>query len=150
MAWEYTREENTRLTPGDYRVEIVDVQETTSKTSGNDMLVITVKPNGSNIKIQNYIVKNQYWNRNLTQFFDAFPQIQEGDFNFLGWVGCVGAARLKEDENGYLKIGWFIDAKKAEKLPAWVGEMPERQTVTSLPSEGDGRYEKVDPDDFPF
>ena len=87
--WDYSREESTRLTPGDYRVQVVDVQETTSKTSGNPMLVITVQPNGSNIKIPNYIVRNEYFNRNMTQFFDAFPQIQEGDFNFLGWVGCV-------------------------------------------------------------
>lgn len=142
--WDYTRENSTRLSPGDYRVAIVDVQETTSKTSGKEMLVITVQPNGSDIKIQNYLVKNEYFNRNATQFFDAFPQIQEGDFNILGWVGCVGAARLKEDENGYLKIAWFISEKKAEKLPAWVGDMPERQTVTDF-----AKVESSD-DDLPF
>ena len=82
------------------------------------MIVVTVQPNGSNIKIQNYIVKNEYFNRNMTQFYDAFPQIQEGDFNMLGWVGCVGAARLKEDENGYLKVAWFIDYRRAGKATA--------------------------------
>ena len=74
--WEYTREEANRLSPGDYRVAIVDVQEATSKSSGNPMLVVTVQPNGSNIKIQNYIVRNEYFNRNMTQLFDAFPQIR--------------------------------------------------------------------------
>ena len=74
--WDYTRENSTRLSPGDYRVAIVDVQETTSKTSGKEMLVITVQPNGSDIKIQNYLVKNEYFNRNATQLFDAFPQIK--------------------------------------------------------------------------
>ena len=141
--WDYSREESTRLTPGDYRVQVVDVQETTSKTSGNPMLVITVQPNGSNIKIPNYIVRNEYFNRNMTQFFDAFPQIQEGDFNFLGWVGCVGAARLKEDENGYLKVAWFIDDKRAEKLPPWTGPVPERQTITDF-------AEVADDSDLPF
>ena len=144
--WDYTREESNRLSPGDYRVEIVDVQEAISKTSNNPMLVITVRPNGSNIKIQTYLVKNEHFNRNATQFFDAFPQIQEGDFNILGWVGCVGAARLKEDENGYLKVAWFLDARRAEKLPPWQGEMPERQTVTEL---GDGFVEIKD-DELPF
>lgn len=144
--WDYTREESNRLSPGDYRVEIVDVQEAISKTSNNPMLVITVRPNGSNIKIQTYLVKNEHFNRNATQFFDAFPQIQEGDFNILGWVGCVGAARLKEDENGYLKVAWFLDARRAEKLPPWQGDMPERQTVTEL---GDGMTEIDDPD-LPF
>jgi hypothetical protein len=144
--WNYQREEQSRLSPGDYRVEIVDVQHTRSKTSGNEMLVITVKPNGSNIKIQYYIVRNQYFNRNMTQFFDAFPQIKEGDFNFLGWVGCVGAARLKEDENGYLKVAWFLDAKRAEKLPPWQGDVPERQTVTEI-----GGFEEIEDDsDLPF
>lgn len=145
--WDYTREEPTRLEAGDYRVEIVDVQEAVSKTSNNPMLVITVKPNGSNIKIQNYIVKNQYWNRNMTQFFDAFPQIQEGDFNLLGWVGCIGAARLKEDENGYLKVAWFLDQRRAEKLPPWKGELPERQTVTEL---GFQEVDPLDEDELPF
>lgn len=144
--WEYTREEANRLSPGDYRVAIVDVQEATSKSSGNPMLVVTVQPNGSNIKIQNYIVRNEYFNRNMTQLFDAFPQIQEGDFNFLGWVGCVGAARLKEDENGYLKVAWFLDARRAEKLPPWQGDVPERQTVTEI-----GGFEEIeDSEDLPF
>ena len=144
--WNYTREEANRLSPGDYRVAIVEVQETTSKSSGNPMIVVTVQPNGSNIKIQNYIVRNEYFNRNMTQFFDAFPQIEEGDFNFLGWVGCVGAARLKEDENGYLKVAWFLDAKRAEKLPPWQGDMPERQTVTEI-----GGFEEIeDSEDLPF
>lgn len=143
--WDYTREESNRLSPGDYRVEIVDVQEAISKTSNNPMLVITVRPNGSNIKIQTYLVKNEHFNRNATQFFDAFPQIQEGDFNILGWVGCVGAARLKEDENGYLKVAWFLDARRAEKLPPWQGEMPERQTVTTL-----GGFTDIEDDELPF
>ena len=142
--WEYKREEASRLSAGDYRVAIVDAQNGISKTSSNPMITVTVQPNGSNIKIHSYIVKNEYFNRNATQFFDAFPQIDEGDFNLLGWVGCVGAARLKEDENGYIKVAWFLDAKRAEKLPPWQGEMPERQTVTAL----DGA-EEVD-EDLPF
>lgn len=144
--WTYEREESSRLVAGDYRVEIVNVQETTSKSSGNPMIVVTVKPNGGNIKINHYIVKNEYFNRNMTSFFDAFPQIDEGDFNLLGWIGCVGAARLKEDENGYLKIAWFIDAKRAEKLPPWQGEMPERQTITEIP----GFEEVTDDEELPF
>lgn len=145
--WDYTREESNRLSPGDYRVVILDVQETTSKSSGLPMLVIMVQPNGSSAKIQNYIVKNEYFNRNMTQFFDAFPQIQEGDFNLLGWVGCIGAARLKEDENGYLKVAWFLDQRRAEKLPPWKGELPERQTVTEL---GFQEVDPLDEDELPF
>lgn len=128
---DYRREEAPRLEAGDYRVEIVDVEEATSKSSGNPMIIVTIKPNGSNIKIKHYIVKNDWFNRNMTELFDSF-NIDEGDFNFVGWIGAVGAARLKEDENGYLKVAWFIKQDKADKLPAWVGEMPERQTVTDF------------------
>jgi len=142
MNFNYTREESNRLTPGNYRVEIVDVEEAQTRLSGRDMLVVTLKPNGSNIKIQHYIVQNEYWNRNMTQFFDSF-NIDEGDFNLPTWIGAVGAARLKENENGYLKVAWFIDKKRAEKLPAWQGEMPERQTVTEF-------KEIKDDDDLPF
>lgn len=143
--WDYVREEQSRLEAGDYRVAIVAAEEATSK-SGNPMIVVTVQPNGSNIKIKSYIVKNQYFNRNMTQFFDAFPQIEEGDFNLLGWVGCVGAARLKEDENGYLKVAWFINAKKAESLPPWEGPLPERLTVTDIL----GFEEMSDAEPLPF
>ena len=127
---DYQREERARLAPGDYRVEIVGVEDTTSK-SGNPMLVISIRPNGSNITIKHYIVKNDYFNRNMTEFFDSF-NIDDGDFALPTWVGAVGAAKLKEDENGYLKVGRFINQNKAESLPAWQGEMPQRQELTKL------------------
>lgn len=139
--WEYQREERKRLEPGDYRVEIVQVEETTSK-AGNPMIVVTVQPNGFETEINHYIVKNQYFNRNMTDFFDSF-NVEEGDFNFLTWVGAVGAARLKEDENGFMRVAWFLSKKRAEKLPPWVGEIPERQTVQEA-------FEEADDDEMPF
>lgn len=130
-TWDdYKREERARLSPGNYRVEIVSVEETESK-AGNPMLVIGVRPNGSNITIRHYIVKNEYFNRNMTDFFDSF-NIDDGDFTLPTWIGAVGAARLKEDEKGYLKVQYFISEDKAEKLPPWEGEKPQRQVLTSL------------------
>lgn len=130
-TWDdYKREERARLSPGNYRVEIVSVEETESK-AGNPMLVIGVRPNGSNITIRHYIVKNEYFNRNMTDLFDSF-NIDDGDFTLPTWIGAVGAARLKEDEKGYLKVQYFISEDRAEKLPPWEGEMPQRQVLTSL------------------
>lgn len=126
----YQREERPRLTPGDYRVEVVSVEEKESK-AGNPMLVIGVRPNGSNITIKHYIVKNEYFNQNMTDFFDSF-NIDDGDFTLPTWVGAVGAARLKEDDRGYLKVQYFLDQRRAEKLPPWDGPMPERQELTKL------------------
>lgn len=139
----YKREERARLTPGDYRVAITDVEETTSR-NGNPMLVVTVQPNGSEIHIKHYLVKNEYFNRNLTELLDSFGLGE--NFDTLTWVGAVGAARLVEDENGYLKVRYFLSPERAEKLPPWQGKEPERQEVSSL---GDG-LEMLDDDDLPF
>ena len=127
---DYKREEHSRLSPGDYRVEIVSVEEKESK-AGNPMLVIGVRPNGSNITINHYIVKNDWFNRNMTELFDSF-NIDDGDFTLPTWIGAVGAARLKEDDKGYLKVQYFINEDRAEKLPPWEGKMPERQELTKL------------------
>lgn len=131
-SWDdYKREERgPRLTPGDYRVEIVSVEEKESK-AGNPMLVIGVRPNGSNITINHYIVKNEWFNRNMTDFFDSF-NIDDGDFTLPTWIGAVGAARLKEDDKGYLKVQYFISEDRAEKLPPWEGKLPERQELTNI------------------
>ena len=126
----YRREERPRLAPGDYRVEIVSVEEKESK-AGNPMLVIGVQPNGSKIIIYHYIVKNEWFNRNMTDFFDSF-NIDDGDFTLPTWIGAVGAARLKEDDKGYLKVQYFISEDRAEKLPPWEGKLPERQELTKL------------------
>lgn len=127
---DYRREERPRLTPGDYRVEIVSVEEKESK-AGNPMLVIGVQPNGSKVIIYHYIVKNEWFNRNMTDFFDSF-NIDDGDFTLPTWIGAVGAARLKEDDKGYLKVQHFISEDRAEKLPPWEGKLPERQELTKL------------------
>ena len=133
----YRREERPRLAPGDYRVESVSVEEKESK-AGNPMLVIGVQPNGSKIIIYHYIVKNEWFNRNMTDFFDSF-NIDDGDFTLPTWIGAVGAARLKEDEKGYLKVQYFINKDRAENLPPWQGKFPERQELTTLdPLENDG------------
>ena len=140
----YRREERARLTPGDYRVAITEVEETTSR-SGNPMLVVTVQPNGSEIHIKHYLVKNEYFNRNLTELLDSF--VLGENFDTITWVGAVGAARLIEDDNGYLKVRYFLSPERAEKLPPWDGKQPERQEVTSLEDGIDG---VLDDDDLPF
>ena len=139
----YKREERARLTPGDYRVAITNVEETVSR-GGNPMLVVTVQPNGSEIHIKHYLLNNEYFNRNLTDLLDSFGLGE--NFDTLTWVGAVGAAKLVEDENGYLKVRYFLSPERAEKLPPWQGKEPERQEVSSL---GDG-FEMLDDDDLPF
>lgn len=139
----YRREKRKEIEPGIHRVCITDVKESVS-SKGNPMLIITVQPSGSNIKINHYIVKNDYFNENLTDLYDSFD-IPEGDFNYLSWIGAVGAARLIEDSNGYLKVKRFVDRSRQNDLPEWEGEMPERQTVNKSFAEV-----SVEDEDLPF
>ena len=106
------------------------------------MLVITLRPNGAKITVRHYIVKNEYFNRNMTEFYDSFD-VDFGDQNILSWIGAVGAAKLIEDENGYLKVKRLIHKDKQGNLPPWVGKIPERQKVL-LDENGDPD------DDLPF
>lgn len=138
----YKHEDTPILEPGDYRVEIVSAEETKSK-AGNPMIKVGLRPNCSEIVINEYFVQGEYFNRKISGFFDAFPQIEDGDFNFLGWVGCVGAAKLKQDDSGYLKVHYFLKPKQAEKLPEWKGALPERQTMETA-------FTEIEDDDLPF
>ena len=140
---DFVREEAPRLEPGDYRVVITDVEETTSKSSGNPMLIIYLRPSGTKITVRHYIVKNDYFNRNLTELYDCFG-IASGDKNTFGWIGAMGGAKLIEDENGYLKVKYLLSPDRQKNLPPWKGEKPERQDITFLDENGDPN------DELPF
>lgn len=138
---DYKYEKPQRLQPGDYRVEIVAASEETSR-SGNPMIVVSLKPNNSGIVIRDYFVKGAFFNQKISRFFDAFPELEEGNFEFLTWAGAVGAVRLREDGE-FLKVHYYINPEKAENLPEWVGPKPQRVTVTD--------FEEVsDESDLPF
>ena len=145
MDWAnyYKREENksSKKVQGQLRCVITSAEDAKSKT-GKDMIVVSVKPSGAEFSVKHYIVKNEYFNRNMTSFFDSFPAIDDGDFNFAKWIGAVGAANFTLDENGYTKIKWFIEADKQADLPPFEGTMPEG--VTDLD------FHDVNEDDLPF
>ena len=124
------REEEAKVT-GKQRCVITAVEEKVSK-AGNPMIEISVRPSGCRFSVKTYIVKNEHFNRNATQFFDAFPEIGDGNFDFLTWVGAEGAAMFDLDDRGYVKVRYWIDAVRADTLPPFEGDKPERQTVTSL------------------
>ena len=143
--WDYERDESRNTPPtGKMRCVIVGAEETVSKKSGLPMIIVTVQPSGSKAKVKQYIVKNEYFNRNMTQLFDAFPSIGDGNFEFLEWIGAMGAANFVLNEDGYLRIKWFIGADQAKDLPEFVGDKPDQQTVTKLDELTD------DDDDLPF
>ena len=90
------------------------------------MLVLQFDVSGSSKVLYHYITflpdNPQVTNGQLTQFFDSFKDIKDGDFDILNWVGKVGAAKIKHEEyNGEKRerISYFIKADKQKDLPAW-------------------------------
>ena len=126
--WSYQRDESSGFKPipeGDYRIRIQSAEKVVSKT-GKDMLSMSFEVSGQNSKLFHNIVflpdRPEITNRNLTQFFDSFKDIPEGDFNTANWVGKVGACRVKHEEyngNTNAKVAWFIHKDKQSGLPAW-------------------------------
>lgn len=146
---DFQREEKEResAVTGKYRVVITDAFEgvtgANSKNPGTPMITVKVRPSGRKFSVSYRMVKNDWFNRNMTAFFDAFPEIRFGDFNFLTWVGAEGAAMFKEDDRGYTQISYFLSPERSEDLPPFEGEKPEKQSITTV-------TEDDDDEDLPF
>lgn len=159
MSWNYSRTESDRkfelLPEGNYRIRVRSADKATSK-AGRDMLALQFDVSGSNAVLYHYIVflddKPEITNRMLTQFFDAFPQIPEGDFNMSNWIGKVGACKVKHEEyNGDMtaKIHYFIAANRQKNLPPWKEPSNSAKNEPTLPT-GDEFMELPDNIDIPF
>ena len=155
MAWNYSREE-TRfelLPEGKYRVRIKSAEKAVS-SKGNDMLILQLEVSGSTRVLFHYIVfltdRPEITNRMLTQFFDSFKDIPEGDFDMSHWIGKVGAVKIKHEEyNDDMreKINYFISADKQDDLPPWKnpdGSIPNKDGWFEIPAGSDAE------DDLPF
>lgn len=138
MSWEYQREEQTfELIPeGEHRIRIKSADKAVSN-SGNDMIALQFEVSGYTSLLYHYIVfledRPEITNRMLTQFFDSFKDIADGDLNMANWIGKVGACMVKHDEyNGQknAKVRYFIKAEKQGTLPPW--QEPGQKATTSV------------------
>lgn len=122
--FKYEEHEETSFKPlpvGDYKIRIKECEKCQSRT-GKDMLRFVFEVSGHKNLLFHYIVDGEYFNANISRFFDAFPQIEKGNFNVSSWVGKIGACHTKlEEYNGELnaKVHYFIPAYKQNGLP-WV------------------------------
>ena len=88
MAWEYKREESqfAVLPEGRYRIRIKSADKVVAKT-GRDMLSFCFEVSGkSNLLFHNIVFledRPDITNRSLTQFFDSFKDIPEGELTKL-------------------------------------------------------------------
>ena len=142
MSWEFKREETQFevLPEGQYRIRIRSAEKTQSQ-NGRDMLALQFDVSGSNSILFHYIVfmqdRPEITNRMLTQFFDSFKDIPEGDLNTDNWIGKVGACKVKHDEyngNKTAKVSYFIKAEKQGDVPPW--KEPSLNNETATPASG--------------
>ena len=104
MAWEFQREEGrgfeTKIPEGTHRVRINSADKAVSK-KGSDMLVLKLDVSGYSETLYHYIVfmadRPEITNRNLTQLFDSFKDIKEGDLDMRNWIGKIGACAVKHE-----------------------------------------------------
>lgn len=126
--WQYKREDKQQFEQvpvGKHRIRIKSAEKAISKASGNDMLVLQFEVSGMPNILYHYIVfladRPEITNRNLTNFFDSFPGIVEGDFDMSHWIGKVGVCEVKPDKNDpeRTRISYFIRADRQSELPPW-------------------------------
>lgn len=159
MAWNFQREESNNFTTnvpeGKHRIRVKSAEKAVSK-SGNDMLVLQFDISGYNSTLYHYITfmadKPEITNRMLTQFFDSFKDIPEGEFDTSKWIGKVGACQVKHEEyNGNVnaKIHYFIHKDKQGDLPAWQ-EPASIDGGTSAATNGFVNVPDIDATEIPF
>ena len=156
--WNYQRDESTSFKPipeGDHRIRIKSAERKESKT-GKQMLAFEFEVSGYNSKIFHNIVflpdRPEITNRSLTQFFDSFKDIPEGEFELAKWVGKVGACKVKHEEyngNTNAKVAWFIHKDKQGDLPPWKEPENGSQTVVGAGAPNVNVPTNVD-DEVPF
>lgn len=128
MAWTYQREKNTyetKIPEGNHRIRVKAANKAVS-SKGNDMLVLQFDVSGYAETVYHYITfmpdHPEITNKNLTQFFDAFKDIPDGELDTSKWIGKVGACCIKHsdyNDNINAKIAWFVSASKQDSLPPW-------------------------------
>jgi len=119
MNWDYQPEDydKPKIEEGDYTVIIHDVAEGHAKSSGAQMITVQLVVKGVDIIFKHYLVQGEYFNANMTKFFDCF-KIPRGNFEFQRWRGRPGKAHIgkgKPNAEGksYFEVNYLIVDKPA-------------------------------------
>jgi hypothetical protein len=117
------------LVEDDYKVRIEKVEETQSK-KGQPMLIVELAIAQASITFRHYIVENEYFDGNMTKFFDCFG-IPRGNFELERWKGRVGKAHIAKgkprdtDGKSFWEVAYLIAEKQAPRLsPAPFPQQP--------------------------
>lgn len=144
-GWNYKRDDSRSFKPiseGEHRIRIASAERATAST-GKQMLTLKFDVSGEKGKLFHNIVflpdRPEITNRNLTQFFDSFADIPEGEFELAKWIGKVGACVVKHEEwNGDKKarVHYFISKSEQANLPAWVEPDGDANAPITAPAAG--------------
>ena len=124
-ASEYEERSFQLIPEGDHRVRINEVTEQTFK-SGKQGLKIVLDVSGYSSKLFYYLVfdpqNTKMTNQKIGEIFSSF-EITNPNLNmYPGWVGKIGACRVKHElYNGEksAKVWYFTSKKSQASLPAW-------------------------------
>ena len=121
MDWNYER---PQVPEGAHRIRVISAKVAKSK-AGNDMLALRFDVSGITTILSHYITflpdRPELTNRLLTQFFDSFPDIPCGNFDFSQWIGKMGACVVTKDRNNpaRTRLYYFISAADQDDLEPW-------------------------------
>lgn len=135
-----------QIVEGDYAVKIQNITFKPTR-NGDPMMTIDLITKDSPIVFKHRIVKNDYFNSNMTKFFDCF-KIPRGNFEYQRWIGRVGKVHIAKGEpndqgRAYMEIKYLIvDAKAGSAAQpqaprpatAPVYQQPARQSEPVLPT----------------
>ena len=131
----YSKQDFTPIPEGAYRVRITKAEEGISKSSGYQMITLTLEVNGYKKKtVLDYVVfstKDEKAihdvNQKVGRIFDSF-QIEQGDLNVSHWEGKDGGAYITIREEEYKgekrkqnRVRNYLVREKVETLPFWEG-----------------------------
>ena len=148
---EYKENDFAPIPAGDHRVRINEVIEKRF-SSGNEGFEITLDVSGHNGKLWFYIVLDpsdtKKTNQRLGAFFDSFGITDYDLSRYRGWVGKIGAVRVKHEEymgDMKAKVAFCLARKNQDKLPPWQGN-----SSYNPYSQPTGGYTEINDDDLPF
>jgi hypothetical protein len=151
---DYYQEEdyNVQIEPGEHQLKIVKAEEKVFN-SGNEGLKIELV-NKDKVKFFYHIIKNGFFNQNLTRFYDCF-KIRRGEANLNQWIGRFGWAFIdkgKPNDSGkqFMEIKYLIvkPAGTNPYPPASGNSMNEkrRQLIADI----NAVITRVNPDQLPY
>lgn len=127
MKYTSSNQENRdfHVQPGDYDIRVIDAVETVSKTTGAEMIKLTLEVEGHGCRLYDYLIASESTAWKIDSFLRAIGETvieeTEVEISARDLVGQSARARLKTEEyNGKLnnKVDTWLDPAKSSPQPA--------------------------------